>query len=359
VHHLYRTPDFESFSEISSNLGYNVDTLQDHVVVDGEFYVYATAGGDARTEVLTGSSLTNLTNQGTVMSEPDCGAFYEEGAGTIHVYPEDSDTASGVSSEKLSHWTSPETDPTNATQQADALDLTGKPYKTGDPEIVSIGDWSYLFFDRVESHPAYRIGLAASRDLDTFEVISDAINPDAKGGDICISRYQDQYVGMTEYTGSGESGVGKWRVWPHRLATDEITSGPAGPSFRDNSEGETRAEFTQTSNGSTFLDYQEDPGAGTNAQSGFRVVDKNGNAVGRLSVWRNGGTPKTVLEPLNNNGLNIAVPGTGQPELQVEEDTTRIPDGVNLEMGASGARIFLDAGEIKVEDEAGNISTIS
>lgn len=219
-HELHKTPDptdKSAYTLIESDILPNRQTgggysLQDHVVLpDGRFALYESID-DANgigTAVWTGESLTDLTNHGRVLDWPDCGAFLDHD-GTIHIYPEGSQLAGEPSSDILRHYTTPWTDLTTATRQADAIDVSAENWHTGDPDIIQVGGYYYMFMDRTVSHPTYQIAVARSTNLTDWTLVNDAITL-TKGGDIAITQMGGRLVGLTEFDGSDEAGIGaRW-----------------------------------------------------------------------------------------------------------------------------------------------------
>lgn len=306
--HLYTTSDFKTFTLVSSDILPTVTGTGQcagiEVLNDGtRVFMEST---DSGTNLWTGPDLQNLSNQGEVVPEPDGGTFYEVEAGTLHYYPEDADTASGVSSEKLSHWTIPDDNLTNATQQSDAIDVSGQAWVTGDPHIIEMGDIYYMFFDRTESHPDYRIALATSEDLYDWQIWTDNINPASKvgekaGGDLTITKRNGWFEGFVEYSqydagSDSHNGIGHWRLYPRSV--------PPWVQFRGQ-----KADIAHT------LAVRNTPGGPSNNSSGFAVVDENGDVVGRFTAFNN----SPSFDALPGSDLRFGIAGTGSAELEIFE----------------------------------------
>ena len=224
---LWKTPDFSSWTKVANSIAGDADQFEDHIVLsDGTFVLYQSPNQNGGTSVWTGEELTNLTKQGTPIPEPDGGVFYDEATGTIHIYTEDQDNTTGAGSDKLSHWTTPDDDLLDATKQRDALDLTGKSWHTGDPDIIEISGVYYMFTDNTTNHPNYRIAVFRSTNLYDWTLVQNSINPQRSGGDMTVTRYDGSFVGFTEYdnyTDDRDFGVGQWEVSFLGRAVDQKT----------------------------------------------------------------------------------------------------------------------------------------
>lgn len=221
---LWKTPDFTSgsYTQINSDLFPNeatggANTFQDGAVrKDGTFLLYQNDGSDG-TGVWKGGDLQSLTYLGTVIStENDCGVYYEEPTDTVHIYTEDADNQIGVGSKKLSHWTTPANDLTNATQQQDAVDVKDRVWKTGDADITKIGNYYYLFADRtredVGGHPSYNTAVWISKDLYNWSILSPRVTREL-AGDLTIVKRDGIYEGFSEYSG-GDFGIYHFQLYP-------------------------------------------------------------------------------------------------------------------------------------------------
>lgn len=221
---LYKTADFDTFTVVlddwvPSEPSAGADTFQDAVVLgDGTFALYQNDGTEGTTAVWTGTAADidagTITKQGQVLStEGDCGAFYEASTDTVHIYSEDADTPFGsVSSTKLSHWTTPADDLTNATQQDDAID-TGGSWGTGDPDVFEAFGCYWMLTDYTTSHPTYWVALYRSDDLYTWELVAERFteHTGTNAGDFDVLDLGDYLIAMCEYTG-GNAGAGVWRL---------------------------------------------------------------------------------------------------------------------------------------------------
>lgn len=314
---------------------------------------------DSATDLYTGPDLENLSRDGQFCTEPDGGTFYEEDTGTLHYYPEDADNASGVSSNKLSHWTASDDDLLNATQQADALDVTGQPWVTGDPEIIQMGDWYYLFTDNTTNHPNYNIALAVGKTLDSFTLIDANITPERLGGDLTIVPRNGYFEALTEYD-NGNANIGHWRLWPHQLGQlqthGQVRAPSPGPSFHDAETDHTRLEVSNPSGDDLFLDVHRHPNGG--AFYGLRLLNENDNEIGRFVSTNNS---EAGMEAQSGNRAFLGVAGSGQKELIAEggavsthmsssppsnpqTNAVYMDDGTNTGDGAPGLRYTTDGG---------------
>ncbi|WP_425399656.1 LamG-like jellyroll fold domain-containing protein [Aeoliella sp.] len=215
---LYRTADFSTFTLLDADWHSEIEvsgetTFQDHFVrSDGTFVLYQNDGDDTTTAVWTGPDLENITRLGQVLNnEGDCGVYYDAETETVHIYTEDADNPFGsVSASVLSHWTTPAFDLLNATQQANAVDLGDR--GTGDPDVIKLGDKYFLFCDNTDAHPNYNVACYQSDDLTNWTKNRLRILP-IKGGDLDLVKTSDtQWIGMTEYSDSDESGVGLFTI---------------------------------------------------------------------------------------------------------------------------------------------------
>jgi len=197
--------------------------------VDGQYYLFRTLE-EERTELWTGDSLTNLTNRGVVLDEADTGGFYDPETGVWHIYyqkerPGASDDRFGPTTDLLIHATS--RDARNWTRQGVALNVSGEPWKTGDPDVVQVGDRYYMFVDQTTEHPVYHIHLAVSENLSQFETVGRVT--DTCGGDAKVRYMPDSgsFVMLTEFAGDDISGVGV-----------SVSGGPENRSYRTAGRGD-------------------------------------------------------------------------------------------------------------------------
>lgn len=287
-HRLYSTESFDSLTLENDDLYPSLDSgggtsFQDNVVLpDGTFVLYRSLD-DTGTTVFAGSSLSNVSKVGTVVSGfADCGVYYESGTDTIHVYTESDDKPSQPTSDILRHYTTPADDLTNETRESDALDLTDYQWSTGDPEVIEWGGTYYMFTDNTKNHPNYHIALCASDDLYNWSVVSENISPHRKGGDMSVTRVGNRLAGITEYSGS-LTGIGQWWLYPSQIVGD-VQSADGHLTFHNGQNGEQFGEFRHNPSGKNFLSLHESDRSGGN-QNGFELVDKDGNMVGRFQMF--------------------------------------------------------------------------
>lgn len=323
-HELWRTADFENYTQISADIltATGLQFCDSVVLADGTFVVYLT--DDTNMVVYSGSDLQNLSSVGTAVPEPDGGSYLEHvesGTDIVHLYTEDVDTPSGsVSSEKISHWTTPANDLTNATQQTDAIDTTDRDWKTGDPDIIKLGEWYYMFFDNTIGHPDYNIALASSRDLYNWTIIKSNITPQAAGGDLTVVKRGGHLEAMTEYDLNDAAGtiVGHWRLWPTpQTVTDtsgRIYGGAGSPTIWDNLDDRQVADYRQNrSAGNTYHDLLSDPSVADPEKTQHRIMDANTQI---MAIGTYLGTP--TWTGYNGRDMNIGIPSTGSNEVTIQ-----------------------------------------
>ena len=168
----------------------------------------------SRVDVWTGKDLTSLTKLGTVITDDtDPGVWYSFRDDLVHIYAEDGDFQSGVSSGKISHWTTPSNDLLNATEQSTAIDVTDRPYKLGDADLVRFRGRYWMFIDKTNDHPNYDTMVWVSDDLYNWEEYQESITSNFGTGDLSVVKVgQNRFRGCSEFTG-GSSGQGKLGFW--------------------------------------------------------------------------------------------------------------------------------------------------
>ena len=65
-----------------------------------------------------------------------------------------------------------------------------------------------MFSDFRNPHPKYHNAVLYSPDLYDWTFLDHVLNPRVNGGDLEVVRYGNRFVGMTELTGSDQSGLG-------------------------------------------------------------------------------------------------------------------------------------------------------
>jgi len=228
---LYRSKDMREFERIATDL--EGDEFASNFnwgrKVDGRYYLFRTLR-ENKTELWTGDSLTNLTNRGVVLEEADTGGFYDPETEAWHLYyQQDADSTDddqfGPNTDLLVHATS--ADAVNWTRRGVALNVSDRPWKAGDPDVVQVDDRYYMFVDQTESHPNYHIHLAVSENLSRFEPVGRVT--DTCGGDAKV-RYaptRGEFVMLTEFGGEDISGIGV-----------QTSNGPWNASYRLDGRGD-------------------------------------------------------------------------------------------------------------------------
>lgn len=334
---LYKTSDFESFALISDDWLSSepvLDNFQDHVVLSDGTIVLAQNDNDQNTitfwTAADGAAFEsgNLTEVATPISEPDCGMVYERSTGTIHVYTEDTDNVVGVGSDKLSHFEVDENDLTTATQVADAIDVTNVPWHTGDPDLIRLGDYYYMFTDQTASHPDYRIAVYRSTDLDNWTLIQEAVL-NRPGGDLVVTRRDGVLEGFTEYDGDtgldGDglvSNVGQWRLYPtagpsSSVYTDTLVYNDALEIFEGNTQRKIVELLTRESDAQAKPTLRLSRPSSTNSNIGapiIQLMDAGGNLVGEITIFDG----DFVTSAANGKAVEFGVKGTGSVEVEVQ-----------------------------------------
>ena len=180
---------------------------------DGRYYLYRSVK-DEYTELWVGNTLTELKNMGKVLDKPDAGGYYDPDTDTWHMYYEGVPGKGSPCSLTINHAVSQ--DGIHWTKKGIALDIRSRDWKTGDPDVIRIGDTYHMFVDRTApEHTKYKIAWATSEDLDSFKLREEPIT-DWYGGDACV-RYvpeQERFVMYQEFFGTEnemQGGVG-WGV---------------------------------------------------------------------------------------------------------------------------------------------------
>ncbi len=177
---------------------------------NGNYYLYRTVE-DEYTELWWGETLTELENKGKVLDEPDAGGYYDPEEQKWHMYYEGIPGKGSPCSVTIDHAVSD--DGIHWEKKGIALDVRDQDWKTGDPDVVRIGDTYHMFADRTApDHTSYKIAVATSKNLNKFELREEPIT-DFYGGDACV-RYvpeQNRFVMYVEFYGENHSGIG-WGV---------------------------------------------------------------------------------------------------------------------------------------------------
>ncbi|MEF8940624.1 MAG: hypothetical protein V5A22_12310 [Salinivenus sp.] len=211
---LYRSKDAATWEKVANDVipsGGGTNFNWGRKGPDGRYYLYRTVQ-DSVTELWTGSELTDLENEGTVLEEPDTGGYYNPDTDTWHMYYETYPAEGSPCGRGLGHAVSE--DGMQWEKRGVALDLRDKTWKTGDPDVVRVGDTYHMFIDyTAPDHPRYKIAVATSSDLSSFSLREDPPTTDWLGGDACV-RYvpeQERFVMYQEFHGEDTHGVG-WGV---------------------------------------------------------------------------------------------------------------------------------------------------
>lgn len=210
---LYRSKDAADWKKVAEDVipsGGGTNFNWGRVGPDGRYYLYRTVD-DEYTELWVGDRLTEIENKGKVMGESDTGGYYDPETKTWHIYYEALPAENSPCGHAIGHAVSK--DGVHWDKKELALDISDKAWKTGDPDIVRIGDTYHMFVDRtVPDHPEYKIAWATSKNLDKFTLREEPIT-DWLGGDACV-RYvpeQQRFVMYQEFFGEDHRGVG-WGV---------------------------------------------------------------------------------------------------------------------------------------------------
>lgn len=211
---LYRSQnaaDWEKVAEDVIPAGGGTNFNWGRIGPDGRYYLYRTVE-DSITELWTGESLTDLENQGTVLEESDTGGYYDPETGTWHIYYEAFPAEGSPCGRGIGHAVSD--DGVHWSKEGIVLDIRDRKWKTGDPDVVRIGNTYHMFIDyTTPDHPAYKIAVATSDNLSSFQLRQEEPITTWLGGDACV-RYvpeQERFVMYQEYYGEDTSGVG-WGV---------------------------------------------------------------------------------------------------------------------------------------------------
>jgi hypothetical protein len=318
---LHTTTEFNSFTQESSDLGYfsagGGTNFQDHVVLDDGTFVLYDSLSDTDTRVWTGSDLTSLTNQGTVITgESDAGVYLDRPNDTIHIYTEDTDNiVSGEpTSNALSHYTTTTTNLTSATQQSNAVDVTAKDWHTGDPDIIQVGEYYYMFLDNSTTHPAYNIALARSPDLDNWVVIADNITPQKLGGDMVVVRRGGIFEALVEFSGGGNSPIGHWRLYPTPMA-NRMVYDEGQYELIEAETGQRRMSTKKPSNNQFDVRWHAPPNADPMK---MQFLDDAGSVMANIQPNPNATTPVLNIDAANGWDYNLGIRGTGSAEISME-----------------------------------------
>lgn len=215
--HLYKSKDAANWTEVASDVlpaGGGTNFNWGRKGPDGRYYLYRTVR-DSVTELWVGETLTELQNEGTVLDEPDTGGYYDPETGTWHMYYEMYPAEGSPCGRGLGHSVSE--DGVHWEKKGVALDIRDETWKTGDPDVVRIGDTYHMFIDyTAPDHPRYNIALATSSDLSSFSLRGEQPITDWFGGDASVRYVPDQnrFVMYQEFFGEDAHGVG-WAVSQH------------------------------------------------------------------------------------------------------------------------------------------------
>lgn len=211
---LYKSKDAENWTAVERDVlpaGGGTNFNWGRKGPDGRYYLYRTVR-DSVTELWVGEKLTELENEGTVLEEPDTGGYYDPEADMWHIYYETYPAEGSPCGRGLGHAVSE--DGVRWEKKGVALDIRDKTWKTGDPDVVRIGDTYHMFIDyTAPDHPQYKIAVATSSDLSSFSLQEEQPVTSWLGGDACV-RYvpkQDRFVMYQEFFGEEHRGVG-WAV---------------------------------------------------------------------------------------------------------------------------------------------------
>lgn len=211
---LYKSKDASDWTKVADDVipsGGGTNFNWGRKGPDGRYYLYRTVN-DSLTELWVGEKLAELENKGTVLNESDTGGYYDPETETWHIYYEAYPAKGSPCGRGIGHAVSD--NGTDWEKQDVVLDLRGKPWKTGDPDVVRVGDTYHMFIDyTAPDHPRYKVAVATSSNLSSFTLRSDRPVTSWLGGDACV-RYvpeQKRFVMYQEFYGEDTHGVG-WGV---------------------------------------------------------------------------------------------------------------------------------------------------
>jgi hypothetical protein len=184
---LYKSKDCAKWTKIANDVipsGGGTNFNWGRKGPDGKYYLYRSVNDDY-TELWVGETLTDIENKGQVLDRPDAGGYYDPETDTWHMYYEGIPGKGSPCSLTINHAVSK--DGIHWEKKGIALDIREYDWKTGDPDVVRIGDTYHMFVDRTApDHPRYKIAVATSDDLHgTFEIREQPIT-DWFGGDACV-----------------------------------------------------------------------------------------------------------------------------------------------------------------------------
>lgn len=154
---LYRSKDLKNW-ELQKENATPVVGNAGMIGADGKYYVYYHDSSNGA-GVASASSLNGTwTDEGIIASHMyDPGIFYDKEKGRYYIFYEDGQVSGDPGSNKLGYASS--TDPTfsSYTEHGNPINHTDSKWKTGDPEVIQVGDKYHLFTDKDRSHPLYGI----------------------------------------------------------------------------------------------------------------------------------------------------------------------------------------------------------
>ena len=220
---LYKSKNMVRWQKIADNVipsGAGTSFSWGRIGPDGKYYLYRTIR-DEYTELWVGKTLIELENKGMVLDESDTGGYYDPEERVWHIYYE-AKSAGGPHGDAIGHAVS--SDGVNWKKVGIALDVSDKPWHTGDPDIIRVGKTYHMFIDRTASehdHTRYYIAWATSEDLNNFKLRDEKIT-DWYGGDACVrfAPTESRFFMYQEFYGADSRGVG--------YATMPVPSSEAG-----------------------------------------------------------------------------------------------------------------------------------
>jgi len=210
---LHESSDLSSWTQVSEDITPDYpmtgnDGPQGMVTVDGTKHLYYTHNEEGM-RLFSGPSLTELSDQGTVLDgETDGGVYHVEGTYYLftETFPAPGPSGNGIRAYTSSNPDGPWTD------EGAVVDVRDQNWYIGDPEVARINGEYWLFTDRDIDHPNYVTAMWRGDDLlNGWTLTDDHINA-GWGGDMEVIDDGETIHGFTEFYGSEQAGVGHWEI---------------------------------------------------------------------------------------------------------------------------------------------------